>query len=788
MKTIQNSKFKMNRLCLAALLGILNFSFLISPASAAELVTATITLTNIPAGLPTNITLNASTRVWTNNASGSPGTSIQITNTVANSATNLLNHLTDFPVDTGWYLSQTSPTNVLIRARVAQVLTITFNPSPGWAFVTYNTQTVASPTWTVRVPITVEAATNQTNIASLLVDALSRSTNALGTNWNATSTLLTKGASPVQAIASPVQFNGRVGIGGSLNASNGFTSSITNINSVSSNHINYGNAIRSEGSGANSLQVGSNALALGSLSTAVGNNAVAGSIRSVAIGNSASATNGDSLAIGTSSIAVTNFTIAIGNASQASRDGDVALGYAAVVTGPEAVGIGWSSTASGTRAIAAGGSAVASAAFASAFGGSSLASKLNSLALGWASFAGHSNSAAVGPPDHAGTAAETTTTNQIVLGTANHAVSIPGVLSAESYSNITAQVGSTNRFPAGSDLSFGRSTIATVANGHNTINVATNVYVDLTGSPSAAWTWGGITGGNRDGKLLKVRNSTGWATDIIHNSGTEPTATLRITTPTSTNVTLNNSGWAEFLYDATASRWQLVNVFNTATPAASATNALASLSTNGVQVTAAWTNANIIYGPGIDARVTNVSGNVAIELRAKSYRLFTLTNNVTVTNTTSPTSLITNALLGSQLIPANTLTPGAVVRVAARGMISSASATACETGIRFNNDTLIATNIFAYGTSLVNDLWGVDCVITVRSSGASGSVQGVGHVHRTTSTGSSSVIGSVRLINGLLQTAVTVDTTVDQVIDLYIDPGATTHGFTVTSCLVELLQ
>jgi hypothetical protein len=45
-----------------------------------------------------------------------------------------------------------------------------------------------------------------------------------------------------------------------------------------------------------------------------------------------------------------------------------------------------------------------------------------------------------------------------------------------------------------------------------------------------------------------------------------------------------------------------------------------------------------------------------------------------------------------------------------------------------------------------------------------------------------------RIQNGLLQTAVTIDTTVDQVIDLYVDPGATTHGFTLTQCFVELVQ
>jgi hypothetical protein len=194
-------------------------------------------------------------------------------------------------------------------------------------------------------------------------------------------------------------------------------------------------------------------------------------------------------------------------------------------------------------------------------------------------------------------------------------------LSHSTVSNVAFASGSTNVFSAGSDISFGRSTITTVANGHNTINVGTNVYVDLTGSPSAAWTWGGITGGNRDGKYLKVRNSTGWPADILHNSGTEPTASLRISTPTLTNTVLNNLGTADFLYDPSAQRWILFNVFNTATPAASATNALATLSSNGVLVTSAWTNLNIIYGSGLTFLTTNTSGKVDMEIRGLGYTL-----------------------------------------------------------------------------------------------------------------------------------------------------------------------
>lgn len=170
-----------------------------------------------------------------------------------------------------------------------------------------------------------------------------------------------------------------------------------------------------------------------------------------------------------------------------------------------------------------------------------------------------------------------------------------------------------------------------------------------------------------------------------------------------------------------------------------------------------------------------------------AYRLFSLTNSVTVTNTTSATSLITNALWGSQVIKANTLKPGMTVRLRAGGLLTSASSTACEVGIRFSNGTTIATNMAALATSLVNDVFFVECDIAVRDVGASGSVLGLGGFSYTSASGSANSAAPRRMQNGLLQSTTTVDTTTDQVLDLYVDPGATTHGFTLNRCTVEII-
>jgi len=103
-------------------------------APAAQLVTVTVTITNNPAGNTNSITVNSSTRTWTNTVTGSPGTLVQQTNTTALATTNLLNHLTSYRVQAWHLLSQGNETNLTIRGRVGEVMTVTI--AGGWAAVT----------------------------------------------------------------------------------------------------------------------------------------------------------------------------------------------------------------------------------------------------------------------------------------------------------------------------------------------------------------------------------------------------------------------------------------------------------------------------------------------------------------------------------------------------------------------------------------------------------------------------------------------------------------------------
>jgi len=659
----------MRCLWLTALL--FNFSFLILNCPAADqIVEATITVTNV-SGIATNgsatLTINGATRTATNNVFANPALYFLGTNSMLFAKTNLYNHIALYPfgsAGTRLTLINVSTNSFKLRGQLNQAISASIAGSWGAALLSTNTITNFTG---VTVPLEYYSAAEATNIASELTRFFSFASNAvtaaatgLSNHLNqflhqtASNKLFYASTNNAGAIQNARQMTGTnvaltnvlvqwIGLNGvtSFNGTNilatnvtlrhfqlidgrpegtnagitnGYTLGLTNINSVSSNHINFGDALRSEGSGPNSLQLGSNATATALRAITAGINSTNSGQDGAVFGNQATNQASYGSVFGNRSSVSGPASAAFGSLNHVSGAASYAFGQAIKLTNAQQVSVGYATINSGDNTSTVGAQAQAADYSATAFGFQAQATKTYSLALGPAASATHSNSAAIGPPDHTGTAVTTTRTNQIVTGTANQTLYVPGALSAENYSNLTAMVGSTNRFPAGSDISFGRFPIATVANGHNTLNVGTNVYVDLTGSPTAPWTWGGITGGNRDGKLIKVRNSTGWAADILHNSGTEPIASLRISTPTSTTITLNASGWAEFLYDPAAARWQLADVFNTATPAASATNALASLSTNGILVTAAWTNANLIYGAGLVIRTTNTSGSVDLHL------------------------------------------------------------------------------------------------------------------------------------------------------------------------------
>lgn len=493
-------------------------------ASAVDLITATITVTNNPAGLSSNITVSGSTRYFTNDISGNPGTLIMVTNTTANATTNLLNNLTAYPAGAGHFLTNTTPTNVVIRGRVGEVLAVSV--AGNWASVVFSTQMVSSPTFIVRVPIAEETATNQTNIASLLVNALQNSSNALGTNWTVGSNYLTRGASPKQIVIAPIFFFNIQGTNGGL--TNGWI-----VNAV--------------------LQAVSN---------------ISGTISTLTNGYW---TNGilDS-PFATNLIAVKSFR-APGTGVNSEQQGflanaaglqSVAEGYSAAATGPFDVAIGSLAQAAGGNSLAA-----APAANAYATNGSAL-SPLSTVNVG------HDNSTAVGY------GSSTSASNQVRVGRSFDWVSTPGNLSVEgSISNLHAA--GTNVWRG--DINWPRLDLNSLGDGNNiSVPAGTNVFIRCNSLASPATICGiigGASSGGRDGQPLFWFNDTGFNLTFAVNT-VDPVPANRINTPTSTDLVLQNQGWLSMLYDGTDSRWKITGTFPTTITATNLSLASGSLATN----------------------------------------------------------------------------------------------------------------------------------------------------------------------------------------------------------------
>lgn len=490
----------MNRLILILML-------LALPAAAQTITTATITVTNTATTNGQTITVNGTVKTWTNSVY-TAATDILTNNTAAGALTNLFVHYSSYPVGGGATLSYQSSTSMAIRSFPGQALTVAL--SAGWGTSVSTTQSLTAAS-VVRVPYTVEGAAQRTNIASAVSAIIEgvENTNSINQNSFAVSELV--GLTNAQTISGNKTMTGTNVLGYIVTGTNGVLQGTILVNPFFTNGANYGNAFRSPGAAASSEQFGSGAVAYSNSSIAIGPSAVASNNQAVAIGL-------DSLASGVASIGVGNGTIASSSYSSA-------FGYSAVATAISSTAIGAGATATGFQSTSIGRDAVSS--------------YTNSIALGYAT--------------------TTTANDQVRLGTASQYVSIPGGLKVDGIIT-NAVFGNTNSFPAGSDISFGRYAITSLANGNNAgVPIGTNVFVQLSG-PSAAFTVCGLANG-RNGKLVFLINRTGFDMTIASESGGEPasSATNRIVTMTGADRTTTGDGTATLLYSSSENRWLLIN-------------------------------------------------------------------------------------------------------------------------------------------------------------------------------------------------------------------------------------
>jgi hypothetical protein len=467
-------------------------------ASAADRITATISVTNAPLGNTNTLVVNGSTRTFTNSVTASPATLIQQTNSIPWSATNILAQITDYRFSQFHFLSQSASTNFLIVGAVGEALTVTL--AGGWGKVVYSTQTVSSPTFIVRVPMTVEQTSNRTHIASLLVQGQSdNSTNSFATNAVAMSNYVTKGASALQQISSPLQVSGQLGVS---------IASMTNVSFYNATNRGY----------------------VVALTNGYWTNATL---------DSATITNLSVPGSGSGSVKIN------GTAS-----GDFSLTVGGTASGYSSTAIGIASTASSHAAVALGTTATASATNALALGTDATAAANNSIAIGAAAGAADADSIAIG------TSASTDTTNQIVLGSSSYKITIPGRIEGAISTNGTFK--GTNIF--NSQVVFTPTANTGLANGYNAAVAIGAAYVRFSG-PSAAYTNAGFSAANKmDGKMHFCQfDNPGLSMTFLHDSGLDPgNSTNRIYTGTGALVNSTNRVVHVIMsYDDAVTAWRI---------------------------------------------------------------------------------------------------------------------------------------------------------------------------------------------------------------------------------------
>lgn len=492
---------------------LLLLTLLFALPAEAQFVTATITITNIPADGNTFVP-NSTTLTWKNTVT-TPASQILIgadTNAVT---TNLWQQLIANPANLPGVIITLVTNNVI----TLQGPTVTATLSGTWGSIVIT----SVPTTNGDIPIfpvtslSPAAALAQMNnvVAGLEVAATaSTATAPYLANYLGLSTAQTVSGAKFFTGANVISNANNFITGGGisnmaltnitfLKGSNGIYWALILVNPVMTNGQNFGNPFRSPGTGPGAEQFGTSAFAFGNATLAVGNQAYASNNNSTAVGNQSSAT-ASSTAIGSLAAAAGNNSTAIGNATS-QANGSIAIGFSANAEQPFSLALGQASDAQGDSSAAIGVSAVA------------------------------------------------TVAHEITLGTSTEFVLMPG--------NSQTVGGTTNIHAIGTntvdgDIAFLRKNI-TLVNSNNVVSVSTNLYIKVTG-PTGPFCVASMiaAGGNHDGCIRILQNSTGFTMVVANESGFDGTAANHIYTGSNADVAItNNPGWVQLMYDSSVSRW-----------------------------------------------------------------------------------------------------------------------------------------------------------------------------------------------------------------------------------------
>jgi len=148
----------------------------------------------------------------------------------------------------------------------------------------------------------------------------------------------------------------------------------------------------------------------------------------------------------------------------------------------------------------------------------------------------------------------------------------------------------------------------------------------------------------------------------------------------------------------------------------------------------------------------------------------------------------TETVVSSVSIPANTLAVGSTFRITATGRCTSTGANVSNFRVRIGTTTLTGTipavvtpTAAASGTNIS---FAVEFLVTVRTSGGSGTIIGSGSLLNTGVTGVSNAAVSINQV----ATAVAVDTTVANLLEVTYQAAAATTTCTFQNALIELVR
>ncbi len=503
------------------LLLILLLAFGVFSASAAEKVTLSITVSNLPAtGDALGFSAPATKLITWTNTTSTIWVSTNLTR--AGSATNLFLQMAAYaPWTPRPTLQWSSPTSFLVSAECGAIITVT--NSGTWAVLALDTNDCA-PLRDVRVPIASERfSTSRVEIASLLVLGISDySTNLFKSNSVALGHVVQLNTN-AQRVLGPKKFD-QLDTSTNITTIYGGTNNGTRI--LNSPYIGGVLGSITNGYGTNTaldVPILTNATVYGGLASP-------GLMADLTLA-------ANSLQVGSSAFATNSSATAIGAAALAGGDGATALGNAATATNSQAIAIGPSALAGGYTSIA--------------IGSENAATATNAIAIGTGASATFHQSIAIGVN------AAATEANQMVLGAASQValVTIPGRIQSGSLTNNTLTGTNVNL----GDWSDAETTSTSLANGNNVAVSSTGVYVRWAASgPTASFAICGLIAG-RDGQVIDRWNDTGQVMTIANQSGVDPAAANRIITTTGADVVCGTNEYVSFRYSAARARWVLRN-------------------------------------------------------------------------------------------------------------------------------------------------------------------------------------------------------------------------------------